>query len=442
LKSRFSEDAPVKVIAEKETSPGGVVSEKARMSRREWVVVLLLVLSAIINYVDRSNLSIAAPDIQRQFALSPIQIGTLLSAFFWTYALLQLTGIAGWVSDRFPVGQVMLGGYVLWSCATMITGLVTGFAALFMALLLLGVGESVAYPCYSRVFAELPQEQRGRANAFIDAGTKLGPATGTFLGGMLLVHFGWRILFIALGAGGLIWVLPWLSVMPRSGHGAAGGMVKDLPPISELLRVRCAWGTFLGHFCGNYFLYFLLAWLPIYLVREQKMQVGPMSRLASALFLLIATSTLITGWISDRLIAGGASPTRVRLRVVVGGLSVASSLLLLAFVHGSLMVSIGVMAVACIGYGAFSSNHWAISQTLAGPAMAGRWTSLQNGVANLAGIAAPWMAGVIVQVNGSSRMAFLLTGLVALAGAFVWALLVRRVEPVRWAVAIPAETRS
>jgi MFS family permease len=165
------------------------------------------------------------------------------------------------------------------------------------------------------------------------------------------------------------------------------------------------------------------------------MQVGPMSRLASAVFLLIAATTLTTGWISDRLIAGGISPTRVRLSVVVGGLAVASSLMLLAFVHGNLTVSIGVMAVACIGYGAFGSNHWAISQTLAGPAMAGRWTSVQNGVANLAGIVAPWMAGVIVQMNGSSRMAFLLTGLVALAGAFVWAALVRRVEPVRWVVA-------
>lgn len=433
MKLRFSEDAP-----DHETCAAGVAGEKGKMTRREWTVVFLLVLSAIINYVDRSNLSIAAPDIQRQFALSPIQIGTLLSAFFWTYALLQLTGISGWVSDRFPVGWVMLGGYVLWSGATMLTGLVSGFAALFLALLLLGVGESVAYPCYSRVFAELPQEQRGRANAFIDAGTKLGPATGAFLGGLLLAHVGWRMLFIALGAGGLLWVLPWLRVMPRSGRSASSGVVKDLPPISELLRVRSAWGTFLGHFCGNYFLYFLLAWLPIYLVREQKMQTGPMSRLASAVFLLIATSTLITGWISDRLIAGGVSATRVRLSVVVGGLSVASSLLLLAFVHGNLSVSIGIMTVACIGYGAFASNHWAISQTLAGPAMAGRWTSLQNGVANLAGIAAPWMAGVILQINGSSRMAFLITGLVALAGAFVWAVLVRRVEQVRWNVPLAA----
>jgi ACS family D-galactonate transporter-like MFS transporter len=309
------------------TSTTGVVQGEGRMSRREWTVVLLLVTSAIINYVDRSNLSIAAPALQRQFDLSPIQIGTLLSAFFWTYALLQLTGIAGWFSDRLPVGWVMFGGYVVWSGATLVTGMTSGITTLLLARLLLGAGESVAYPCYSRIFAELPQQQRGRANAFIDAGTKLGPAAGAFLGGLLLVHFGWRMLFVALGAGGMLWVLPWLRVMPRSAQKVGEGSSAPLPPIFRLLRLKCAWGTFLGHFCGNYFLYFLLTWLPTYLVREEKMQVGPMSRLASAVFLLIASSTLVTGWISDHLIAAGSSPTRVRLGVVVGGLAVASSLL-------------------------------------------------------------------------------------------------------------------
>ena len=326
--------------------------QHAGMSTRQWTVVCLLVLSVIINYVDRSNLSIAAPLIQRQFSLVPLQIGTLLSAFFWTYALMQITGIAGWLSDRLPVGWVMLGGYSLWSCATILTGLTSSFSALFMALLLLGIGESVAYPCYSRVFAELPQQQRGRANSFIDAGTKTGPAVGAFLGGLLIVHVGWRMLFIALGAGGLLWVLPWLRAMPRYGRKVGGGDSTPLPSIARLLSVKSAWGTFLGHFCGNYFLYFLLAWLPIYLVREEKMPIGPMSRLASAVFLLIASSTLVTGWISDRLIAGGGSPTRVRKTVVVGGQAVASSLMLLAFVHGNFPLSIGIMTVACIGYGA------------------------------------------------------------------------------------------
>jgi ACS family D-galactonate transporter-like MFS transporter len=408
------------------------LSSSARMSRREWTIVVLLMISVVINYADRSNLSIAVPLIQRQFALSQLQVGSLLSAFFWTYALLQISGLAGWLSDHFPVGWVMVGGYILWSLSTVATGLTSSFTMLFATRLLLGVGESVAYPCYSRMFAELPQQHRGRANALIDAGTKLGPAVGAFVGGLLLVHLGWRMLFVVLGVGGLLWLLPWFKVMPHSEITTEPEKVVTLPSIAKLLCVSSAWGTFLGHFCGNYFFYFLLAWLPNYLVREEHLSIRSMSRLTSIVFLLIASSTLLTGWTSDRLIARGFSPTRVRKTVVVGGLAVASSLLALAFVHGNAAVSMGVLSLACVGYGAYSSNHWAISQTLAGPEMAGRWTSLQNGVGNLSGIVAPWVAGLIVQINGSSRLAFVLTGAVALAGAFLWGILVRRVEAVQW----------
>jgi ACS family D-galactonate transporter-like MFS transporter len=419
-----------------------VSTPSAGMARRQWTVVFLLVASVIVNYVDRSNLSIAAPLIQRQFSLSPLQIGTLLSAFFWTYALMQLFGLAGWLSDRLPVGWVMLGGYSLWSCATMLTGFTSSFTTLFMSLLLLGVGESVAYPCYSRIFAELPQQKRGQANAFIDAGTKLGPAMGALAGGLILAHVGWRMLFILAGAGGLVWILPWLRVMPRPVPAQSSEDAPPLPSFGRLLRIRSAWGTYLGHFCGNYFFYFLLSWLPIYLVREEKMTVTAMSRSVAAVFLLIAMATIATGWLSDHLIARGLSPTRVRRSIVVAGLATASSLSALAFLPGHSVVSHSILIIASIGYGVEASNHFAISQTLAGPEMAGRWTSIQNGFANLAGIVAPWLAGMIVQLTGSSRLTFLATGLVALAGSVCWATLVQRVEPVIWDAGAAAEVPS
>lgn len=402
------------------------------MSRGQWTIVLLLTASVIINYVDRSNLSIAATLVQRQLGLSPLQIGTLLSAFFWSYAFLQLCGAVGWITDRLPVGWVMAGGYTIWSVATVVIGFMSSFATLFLALLLLGIGESVAYPCYSRMFAELPEHQRGKANALIDAGTKLGPAAGAFLGGLVLAHAGWRMLFIALGTGGLLWLLPWLRFMPRNEIRDRAAESAETASFAKMLRLRCAWGTFLGHFCGNYFFYYLLTWLPVYLVREQKMSITSMSRLTSALFLLIATSTATTGWIADRLIGRGVSVTRVRLSVAAGGMGVASSLMALAFVHHNPTLSLAILAIASMGYGAFASTHWAITQTLAGPGFAGRWSSLQNGVANLSGIIAPWTAGFIVQHNGSSRLAFAVTGVVAAVGALSWRLLVRRVEPVRW----------
>lgn len=401
-----------------------------RRSRSPWIVVILLVASVFVNYIDRINLSIVAPVLERQLALSPLQIGTLLSAFFWTYALLQLFGVAGWIVDRFPVGIVFTCGYLAWSVATIMTGFLSSFTLLYLARLLLGGGESIAYPCYSRIFSELPQHHRGRANSLVDAGTKLGPAAGAFIGGVILLHYGWRQLFVFLGGIGLLWLIPWIKLMPHP-QPPDTTTLEPIPPTLELLGVRSAWGAFLGHFCGNYFFYFLLTWLPVYLVRERHLSIAAMTRLTSTMFLVVASATLVAGWVSDRLISRGRSPTGVRKSIVVGGLAVASTLTAFAIIE-NLTVAIALLVVACWGLGTYSSNHWAISQTLAGPAMAGRWTSIQNGVGNLSGIAAPWITGLIVQVNGSSRPAFFLAGVIAMAGAMIWGWMVPRVKPVQW----------
>jgi predicted MFS family arabinose efflux permease len=277
----------------------------------------------------------------------------------------------------------------------------------------------------------MPQQHRGRANSLIDTGTKLGPAAGAFLGGLVLVHFGWRVLFFMFGVAGLLWLAPWAKAMPRVEQNrhvtisAAGSF-------AEILKLKCAWGTFIGHFSGNYFYYFLLVWLPYYLVQEEHLSISWMSRLTSALFLVIGCSTLLAGWVSDKLIASGISPSIVRRTVAAGGLTVAASLMATPLVAGNQRASLALLVFSCIGYGAFSSNHWAISQTLSGPTMAGRWSSLQNGIANFSGIAAPWVAGLVLTKQGNSRLAFTIAGLVALAGAFAWWFLVRRVEPVVW----------
>jgi MFS family permease len=414
---------------------------RAGMTRKEWIVVGLLVFSVLVNYVDRSNLSLAMPLLERQFAFSSLRAGALLAAFFWTYALVQFFGIAGWLTDRYSAGWVLMGGYLLWSLAMAMLGLAPSYIALFALQLVLGMGESVAYPCYSRIFAAMPQEHRGRANAFIDAGTKLGPAAGAFVGGLVLVHYGWRMLFLAFGIGALVWIVPWYFAMPRGEtveSQSTGRRQQETlsdgsgPSILKMVRLRCAWGALIGHFCGNYFYYLVLAWLPTYLVQEEHLSIRDMSRLTAAVFLLIASTTVLAGWISDRLIARGISPTAVRLTLVAGGQAMASILLALTVIHGHPLIALGLLAVACIGHGGYASNHWAIAQTLAGPKMAGRWSSLQNGFANFSGIAAPWLTGLIVQTRGSARLAFAITGAVALVGAASWVFLVQRVEPVQW----------
>jgi ACS family D-galactonate transporter-like MFS transporter len=400
------------------------------MTPAQRLLLGLLVASIFLNYIDRSNLSLAAPVMQQEFGLSPAELGSLFSAFFWTYALLQLVGISGWLADRFPVGLVLAGGLFVWSAATIFTGVLSGMPALFAARLLVGAGESIAYPCYSRIFASaIPSEHRGVANALLDAASKLGPALGTLIGGALLASVGWRMFFVVLGAASLVWLVPWLRWMPRLDTG--GRASPDAPSTVQILRQRSAWGAFLGHFCGNYFWFFLLTWLPTYLVNERKFPMAQMVRVSSIAYFAIAGATMCAGWVSDRWIASGGTPTRVRKTVVVCGLAGSTIILPVAVVTDS-AASIALLLLACMAFGCYTSNHWAITQTLAGPLAAGRWTSLQNGIGNLSGIVAAWLTGVVVEQTRSFLLPFAIAAAVALAGALLWGIVVEEVKPVEW----------
>jgi MFS family permease len=273
------------------------VSRKAapgRLPAALWGVLALLVVSVAINYIDRGNLSIAAPLLKDELAISPARLGLLLSSFFWTYASFQI--VSGWMVDRFDVNRMMAAGFLLWSAATAATGWIHSFAMLVMLRLLLGIGESVAYPCYSKILAgHFPEHHRGFANALIDAGTKCGPALGTLAGGFLMARYGWRPFFVVLGLGSLGWLPLWFRWMPR-GPGAVVMRAADAPGIVDSLRRRAAWATFGGHFCGNYFWYFLLTWLPFYLVRERHFSMKEMASLGSLAYLVTGVATTAAGW--------------------------------------------------------------------------------------------------------------------------------------------------
>ena len=220
------------------------------------IVLFLLAVSIFINYIDRSNLSIAAPMLKDEFGLSSSQLGLLLAAFFVTYASFQL--VSGWLVDRFNVNWVFAGGFFLWSAATAGTGMVHVFRVLFVLRLLLGIGESVAYPAYSKIIIlNFPQEHRGFANSVISSGLLLGPGFGLLLGGLLMTRFGWRAFFIALGLASMLWLMPWLKWMPKN-QATLRAEVDGAPSLLEFLGLRSAWGTCLGQFGINYVSYFLL----------------------------------------------------------------------------------------------------------------------------------------------------------------------------------------
>jgi MFS transporter, ACS family, D-galactonate transporter len=388
---------------------------------------VLLFVSVVICYVDRANLSVAVPLLKEELGFAVSRVGLLLSAFFWTYAFFQL--VSGWLVDRYNVNWVMTAGFLVWSGATAATGLAGGFASLFLFRLLLGVGESVAYPAYAKIFATHYNEaQRGLANSLIDVGCKLGPALGTFVGGFYMAHFGWRTFFLLLGLGALPWILCWIRWMPRGPEkpGRASG-----PGMREILGHRSAWATFVGLFCGNYFIYFLLTWLPYYLVHERHFSMETMAVMGALPFICCASATALAGWLSYRALAAGATPTRVRKTCTVAGLGLSSMIVAVPLVSDS-RSAMALLMLACASYGIFSSSPWAISQTIAGPEASGRWAGLQNFIGNLAGVVAPAVTGFVVERTGGFRWAFGLTAGVAMAGALVYLFVLGRVEPARW----------
>jgi MFS family permease len=380
------------------TAPPAAI--RTRIPGRLWRVLALLVLSIAINYIDRANLSIAAPLLKDELGISASQLGVLLSSFFWTYAVFQI--VSGWLVDRFNVNWVLAAGFLVWSAATAATGVAQGFAFLLVLRLLLGMGESAAYPCYSKILAgHFAEHQRGLANALIHSGASCGPALGTLAGGMLMARFGWRPFFIVLGLGSLLWLPPWFKWMPR-GQGASASGSKEAPGILEILSRRSAWATFAGHFCSNYFWYFLLTWLPFYLIRERHFSMNAMATVGSLAYLVVAAGAAVAGWLSDRSIAAGASPTRVRKACTGGGLGFATVIFAVTVVSDP-TASMILLMLACAGYGVYASSHWAITQTLAGPLAAGRWSGVQNFIANLAGVVAPALTGLVRVAQGHHR---------------------------------------
>jgi len=383
---------------------------------KECIVLLLLVVSGFLNYFDRANLSAGATDIQRELGLSSYHLGLLLGAFFWTYALMQILGAAGWLVDRFNVCWILAAGFFLWSGATAVTGMAHVFVVVFALRLLLGMGESIAYPSYSRILANnFPEHHRGFANACIDAGTKLGPALGTLLGGLLMARYGWRAFFIALGIASLCWLLPWLVWMPRGRGVGAREDPGTVPSVAAILRQRSAWFTGLGLFCTNYFWYFLLTWLPPYLETARHFAKSKMAVWGSLAYFAIAASAVVCGKLSDRWIARGASPTRVRKTFAGTGLALSALILPVAVIRDE-RLAMALLMFTCASYGLYSSNVFAITQTLAGPRAAGKWTGLQNGFGNLAGVAAPWFTGWVVQQTGQFYLAFLAAAVIVLLG--------------------------
>jgi MFS family permease len=400
------------------------IAQEGRVARS---LVLLLGAAVFLNYVDRGAVGVAAPLLKSDLHLSAKAYGIAFSAFFWVYAPIQL--FAGWLCDRFSVYRLMALGILVWAGSTLLTAFAGGFASLLILRVMLGIGESISFPGSSKIIARhLPAESRGIANAAVAAGIALGPAVGTLIGGLILASFGWRVMFVTFGLMTLIWVAPWqrlVGALDVAAHETNTVRV----PVRALIRKWPLWAMAIGHCAGNYCFYFLLAWLPLFLVQSRGYSITQMTLLATLGYAVQAVAALTYGHVSDRWTRSGRSEATIRrVMMVLSQALAACAILGLAFAHGTLEVAV-LLCLAGAATASLSLNLYAIAQMFSGRTAAGTWVGIQNAFGNLSGIFGPIVSGILVQQAGYAS-AFYVTAAVAAFGAIWWAVGIPRIEQV------------
>jgi MFS family permease len=390
-----------------------------------WLTLLLSAL-VLLNYVDRGALGIAAPKLKDELLLSATTFGIAVSAFSWVYAPAQFA--VGWLSDRFCVYRLIAAGLAVWALATFLTGFANGLAMLVVLRVMLGIGEGVAFPSASKIIARhVTAERRGIANSAVAAALAWGPALGTFAGGLILSYFGWRPIFIVFGLLTLVWIVPWLLVSRPQWRAYAHGSGNSVP-VRRLLRNRTVWAMGIGHFCNTYGFYFLLAWLPLFLVKVRGLSIIEMTAMTTAAYVVQGFGALAWGWLSDRLVKGGWDEGRVRKGLMCIYLLVtAAAILGIGFSSSPAAIFACLLLNAVFG-GIGGAQSYAIAQVYAGPQAAGTWVGVMNGLGNTSGIVGPVLTGLLIENTGSYMAAFVVSAVIVGFGAIWWWAALPRVE--------------
>jgi MFS family permease len=295
----------------------------------------------------------------------------------------------------------------------------------------MGLGESVIYPANARILAESASEGvRGRCNGLISMAMCLGPTGGTIVGGLVLAHYGWRVVFLALGALSLTWLWPWLRT-PASATPAPSGPQASGPGYGELLGRRALWAVSIGQLCYSWQFYLLLTWLPSYLVKVQHLSLTSMAWIGGAVYAVQAAAALGAGLLTDMLVKRGTGSTEARRSGLLIGLA-GGGLALLVEGLGPKGLAIPCLFLAGFCTGFANPLIFSIGQTLAGPSAGGRWMGIQNMGGNFAGILAPLATGFIAQATGNFTGAFLLAAGLSVVGVICWTVVLGRIEPLRW----------
>lgn len=389
-----------------------------------------LFLGILISYVDRGNLSVAANAIMKDFQFSAPRMGVLLSSFFWTYALFMIP--AGFLVDRFGIKSTYLIGLGLWSVASALIGVAGGFWQLVLLRALLGLGESIA-PVASIAYIKrnFAEEEQGLPTAIYIGGALVGPAIGTFVGAALLEPLGWRLLFIATGLAGALWLIPWAVVAPKHKRAepvAAVAMAEAGPRVNwfSVVATPLFWAVTLGAFFYSYYWYFILTWVPSYLLTVHGYSNIKMGTVLSVPLAVTAVTSLVAGTVADRVIKKtGAAPLAVRKAFVAGGFLCGCTIVVLAWrPAGAPLLPLFLLSMGGMGFGV--SNYWALTHLFTTAQSIGRAMGYQNMVAQLAGVAAPIVTGFLVGAEQRFTTAILIAGCSPLIAASVLLLWLRQ----------------
>ncbi len=392
-------------------------------------LVLLVTLAVFINYIDRGNLATAAPLIQDELHLRATELGILMSAFYYGYV--PCMPLMGWLAERFGTHKIFAAAVAVWSIATLLTGFAGSFVALLGLRILLGIGESAAFPCASKVIANTVEVSRlGMANGVMSFGYLLGPAVGTLIGGYLMTVIGWRAVFIIFGSVSLLWLIPW-SLAASTLKTTTAAIEGIAPTFRDILKQRALWGASIGHFASNYGYYFIISWLPFYLVKARGFSIHSMAEIASYAYLLNALSAFGMGWLADRWIQRGRNPT-----VIYKSIMGITHLVGIGCMAGMVLLpekpSIAALFIFEIVSGCSYTGLFAIPQILAGPQATARWVGVQNAAGNVAGIIAPLITGILVDQTGHFELAFDLAAAINLLGFVGWVFIMPAVRPINW----------
>ena len=372
-----------------------------------------------LSYMDRWNLSVAAPLMMREFGWNETTMGLLQSVFFYGFTLSHLPG--GWLADRFGGKRVLGAGTLGWSLATAVTPLAGGFGGLAAARVALGLGEGMNMPSISSLVARwFPMEERTRATVVNLAGIHVGTVIALPLSAWIAATHGWRAVFWVFAALGFVWVLAWFAWAPDLPPPAEGDReTRHHVPWRLFLRERAVWALLVTTFVTNWTAWFMYSWLPTYFVRAHGFSLKESGLVSAVPNLSMTVGGLVAGWLADRLILRGVPVTRVRRLLLGGGFAGAILFLLVIPRVSSAAASVACLAGALAGL-AFGGSTVVVNSLDLSPRHAGVLVGLQGTAGNVAGMVSPLLGGAIVASTGRWDLNFYLIAALLALGIVVW----------------------